>query len=70
MALKTGIFSLALGALLLGSTGSGGRQQQFQAQQDFGDTQVAGPGLPRRTRRDDRRDDRWNDQDRRYGRPV
>ena len=65
MALKTGIFSLALGALLLGTTAMAD-DDQFQTQQDFGDEQVESQGF----RGGYRRDDRWNDHDRQYGRPV
>jgi hypothetical protein len=44
MALKTGIFSLALGALLLGSTAQADDTQQFQAPQND-DTQVQAQGF-------------------------
>lgn len=64
MALKTGIFSLALGALLL-STSAMADDNHFQAQHHRDDQGFRGGH-----RRDDRRDDRWNDHDRQYGRPV
>ena len=72
MALKTGIFSLALGALLLG-TSAMADDNQFQAQQ-YGDDQAESQGFRGGYRGDDRRDDhrdgRWNDHDRQYGRPA
>jgi hypothetical protein len=64
MALKTGIFSLALGALLLGSTAQAD-DNQFQTQH-YGDEQAESQGF----RGGYRQDGRWNDHDREYGRPV
>jgi hypothetical protein len=61
MALKTGIFSLALGALLLGSTAQADDTQQFQDQQD--DTQVQAQGF-----RGGDNQPRDNDDNRQYGR--
>ena len=81
MDLKTGIFSLALGTLLLGSAARADDTQQFQASQNNnaqvqaqGFTQVYGPtnswghGDDDHDRRD-RDDDRWgHDHDRGYRR--
>ena len=68
MALKTGIFSLALGALLLG-TSAMADDNQFQAQYHDG-SPAESQGFRGGYRGDDRRDGRWNDHDRQYGRPA